>query len=226
MLNPIHAIKQLYTLDIANASTTLGISREVIEQHESELGIQLPPMLYHYLHELGNGDFNTHYHHFVELPFEKLDDYVVIGKTCDDDGVWGIALKDLSQHDPMVMMSRNFDAIEPSEVHWFKELPLSAFLLAQAIINGVNGGLAHHAQVYDFAGDTIPHDLADKLVNLTTEIDELHRPHERYFHAPTLDGEDFGVAMVVSVDEDRPTAFLMGSQHQGLFEQWIQQLLD
>lgn len=216
MLNPIPLIKKIYQLDTAN-----GLDRETVEQHESELGVQLPAPLYHYLLELGKADLNTAYHHFVELPFERLDEYIVIGKTCDDDGVWGIHQDDLKQSNPMVQMSRNFDAIssEFGDVHWFDELPLAEFLLAQAIINGVNGGLNHHAQIYDFAGDTIPHDLGEKLASLTQEIDELHRPHERFFQA-----DEFGVVMVLTVDDGKPTAFLMGSQNPDLFEKWINEL--
>lgn len=220
MLNPIHAIKQLYQLSADNA---YGIEQSVIETHESELGIQLPPMLYHYLLELGKSDLNTNYHHFVELPFERLGEHIVIGKTCDDDGVWGIQQDDLKKSNPMVQMSRNFDAIssEFGDVHWFDELPLSEFLLAQAIINGTNGGLTHHAQIYDFAGDTIPHDLGEKLASVAQEIDALHRPHERYFKV-----DDYEVVMVLNSDEDRPTAFLMGGQRQDTFEHWIHQLLN
>lgn len=217
MLNPIPLIKKIYQLETV---TDNGLSRETVEQHESELGLQLPAPLYHYLVELGNAKaVNESYHQFVQLPFEKLDEYLVIGKTCDDDGVWGIHQDELKDHNPMVEMSRNFDAIEVSEVHWFNELPLAEFLLAQAIINGVNGGLNHHAQIYDFAGDTIPADLGEKLEKLATEITEIHRPHERFFQT-----EEFGVVMMMAVDEGKPTAFLMGSQHQDLFEAWIKQL--
>lgn len=222
MLNPIAILQKIYQLD---PTAEQGIAREIIEQHESELGIQLPPMLYHYLLELGQADFNTAYHHFVELPFERLGEHIVIGKTCDDDGVWGIHQDDLNPKkqppNPMVQMSRNFDAIssEFGEVHWFDELPLAEFLLAQAIVNGVNGGLNHHAQIYDFAGDTIPHDLGEKLANLTQEITELHRPHERFFQM-----DDFGVVMMLAVDENKPTAFLMGSDNAENFDRVIKAL--
>lgn len=217
MLNPIPLIKKIYQLETV---TDNGLSRETVEQHESELGLQLPAPLYHYLVELGNAKaVNESYHQFVQLPFEKLDEYLVIGKTCDDDGVWGIHQDELKDHNPMVEMSRNFDAIEVSEVHWFNELPLAEFLLAQAIINGVNGGLNHHAQIYDFAGDTIPADLGEKLEKLATEITEIHRPHERFFQT-----EEFGVVMMMAVDEGKPTAFLMGSQSEELFEKWINKL--
>ncbi len=222
MLNPIHAVKKLYKLDNPTSeSTALGIRREIIEQHESDLGIQLPPMLYHYLLEVGNAPFNIAYHHFVELPFERLGEYIVIGKTCDDDGVWGIHQADLKQHNPMVQMSRNFDSIATDEIYWFDELPLAQFLLAQAIVNGTNGGLEHHAQIFDFTGDTIPQNLGKKLATLTQEIDDLHRPHARYFRV-----DDFNVVMVLNSDEDKPTAFLMGSQTVETFEYWIHQLLD
>lgn len=218
MLNPISAIKQLYHLDQTDG-LEIGISRDIVESHEKQLGIELPPLLYHYLLELGNGKFNTSYHQFVELPFDRLGDHLVIGKTCDDDAVWGIHVDDLIQSHPMVRISRNFDAIEPSEIHWFDELPLAEFLLAQAIINGVNGGLKHHAQIYDFDGITIPQDLAQKLQSLASEITELRQPHERYFQA-----EDFGVVMLLGMDESIPNAFMIGSQDEHKFNDYIQQL--
>lgn len=218
MLNPISAIKQLYHLDQTDG-LEIGISRDIVESHEKQLGIELPPLLYHYLLELGNGKFNTSYHQFVELPFDRLGDYIVIGKTCDDDAVWGIHVDDLIQSHPMVRISRNFDAIEPSEIHWFDELPLAEFLLAQAIVNGVNGGLKHHTQIYDFDGITIPQDLAQKLESLANEITELRQPHERYFQA-----EDFGVVMLLGMDESIPNAFMIGSQDEHKFNDYIHQL--
>ena len=218
MLNPIRAIKQLYHLDQTDG-LEIGISRDIVESHEKQLGIELPPLLYHYLLELGNGKFNTSYHQFVELPFDRLGDYIVIGKTCDDDAVWGIHVDDLIQSHPMVRISRNFDAIEPSEIHWFNELPLAEFLLAQAIVNGVNGGLKYHAQIYDFDGITIPQDLAQKLESLANEITELRQPHERYFQA-----EEFGVVMLLGMDESIPNAFMIASQDEHKFNDYIQQL--
>jgi hypothetical protein len=218
MLNPIHAIKQLYHLDQTDAHE-IGISRDIVESHEKQLGIELPPLLYHYLLELGNGKFNTSYHQFVELPFERLGDYIVIGKSCDDDAVWGIHVDDLIQSHPMVRISRNFDAIEQSEIHWFDELPLAEFLLAQAIVNGVNGGLKHHAQIYDFDGQSIPADLNEKLQHIASEIIELRQPHERYFQA-----EDFGVVMLLGMDESIPNAFMIGSQDEHKFNDYIHQL--
>ena len=218
MLNPISAIKQLYHLDQTDG-LEIGISRDIVESHEKQLGIELPPLLYHYLLELGNGKFNTSYHQFVELPFDRLGDYIVIGKTCDDDAVWGIHVDDLIQSHPMVRISRNFDAIEQSEIHWFNELPLAEFLLAQAIVNGVNGGLKYHAQIYDFDGITIPQDLAQKLESLASEIIELRQPHERYFQA-----EDFGVVMLLGMDESIPNAFMIASQDEHKFNDYIQQL--
>lgn len=222
MLNPIHAIKQLYHLDQTDG-LEIGISRDIVESHEKQLGIELPPLLYHYLLELGNGEFNTSYHQFVQLPFERLGDHLIIGKTCDNDGVWGIHIDALSpkkQHNPMVQMSRNFDAIEQSEIHWFDELPLAEFLLAQAIINGVNGGLKHHAQIYDFDGRSIPADLNEKLQHIANEITELRQPHERYFQA-----EDFGVVMLLGMDESIPNAFMIASQDEHKFNDYIQQLV-
>lgn len=218
MLNPISAIKKLYHLDQTDAHE-IGISCDIVESHEKQLGIQLPPMLYHYLLELGSGAFNTSYHQFVELPFERLGDYIVIGKTCDDDAVWGIHVDDLTQSHPMVHISRNFDAIEKSEIHWFDELPLAEFLLAQAIVNGVNGGLKHHAQIYDFDGRSIPQDLAQKLEILASEITELRQSHERYFQA-----EDFGVVMLLGMYESIPNAFMIASQDEHTFNDYIHQL--
>ena len=75
----------------------------------------------HYLLALGNiASLNSGFNHLGLLPLERLGDHLVIGKTCDNDGVWGIHVDDLSpkkQHNPMVQMSRNFDAIEQGEIH-------------------------------------------------------------------------------------------------------------
>ena len=221
MLNPISAIKLLYQLD--NHPEPLGVSQAMIEQNEQALGFQLPAGLYHYLLTLGNiASLNSGFNHLGLLPLERLGDHLVIGKTCDNDGVWGIHIDALSpkkQHNPMVQMSRNFDAIEQSEIHWFDELPLAEFLLAQAIINGVNGGLKHHAQIYDFDGRSIPADLNEKLQHIANEITELRQPHERYFQA-----EDFGVVMLLGMDESIPNAFMIASQDEHKFNDYIHQL--
>ena len=218
MLNPIRAIKLLYQLE--NHPEPLGISQAMIEQNEQALGFQLPAGLYHYLLALGNiASLNSGFNHLGLLPLERLGDHLVIGKTCDNDGVWGIHVDDLKQLNPMVQMSRNFDAIEQSEIHWFDELPLAEFLLAQAIVNGVNGGLKHHTQLYDFDGITIPQNLAQKLESLASEIIELRQPHERYFQA-----EDFGVVMLLGIDESIPNAFMIGSQDEHKFNDYIYQL--
>ena len=218
MLNPIRAIELLYQLE--NHPEPLGISQAMIEQNEQALGVQLPAGLYHYLLALGNiASLNSGFNHLGLLPLERLGDHLVIGKTCDNDGVWGIHVDDLIQSHPMVRISRNFDAIEPSEIHWFDELPLAEFLLAQAIVNGVNGGLKHHAQLYDFDGRSIPQDLAQKLQSLANEITELRQPHERYFQA-----EDFGVVMLLGMDESIPNAFMIASQDGHKFNDYIQQL--
>ena len=222
MLNPIRAIKLLYQLE--NHPELLGVSQVMIEQNEQTLGVQLPAGLYHYLLALGNiASLNSGFNHLGLLPLERLGDHLVIGKTCDNDGVWGIHVDDLSpkkQHNPMVQMSRNFDAMEQSEIHWFDELPLAEFLLAQAIINGLNGGLKHHAQIYDFDGRSIPADLNEKLQHIASEIIELRQPHERYFQA-----EDFSVVMLLGMDESIPNAFMIGSQDEHKFNDYIQQLV-
>lgn len=218
MLNPISAIKLLYQLE--NHPEPLGVSQAMIEQNEQALGVQLPAGLYHYLLALGNiASLNSGFNYLGLLPLECLGDHLVIGKTCDNDGVWGIHVDDLKQLNPMVQMSRNFDAIEKSEIHWFDELPLAEFLLAQAIINGVNGGLKHHAQIYDFDGLSIPADLSKKLQQIANEIIELRQPHERYFQA-----EDFGVVMLLGVDESIPNAFMIGSKDEHKFNDYIHQL--
>ena len=219
MLNPIRAIKLLYQLE--NHPEPLGVSQAMIEQNEQALGVQLPAGLYHYLLALGNiASLNSGFNHLGLLPLERLGDHLVIGKSCDDDAVWGIHVDDLTQSYPMVQMSRNFDAIEQSEIHWFDELLLAEFLLAQAIINGVNGGLTYHAQVYDFDGITIPQNLAQKLESLASEIIELRQPHERYFQA-----EEFGVVMLLGMDESIPNAFMIASQDEHKFNDYIQQLV-
>lgn len=218
MLNPIRVIKLLYQLE--NHPEPLGVSQAMIEQNEQALGFQLPAGLYHYLLALGNiASLNSGFNHLGLLPLERLGDYMVIGRSCDDDAVWGIHVDDLIQSHPMVHISRNFDAIEQSEIHWFDELPLAEFLLAQGIVNGVNGGLRHHAQIYDFDGQAIPADLSEKLQHIASEIIELRQPYERYFQA-----EDFGVVMLLGMDESIPNAFMIGSQDEHTFNDYIQQL--
>lgn len=216
MLNPITSIKHLYAL----AAAPSGLDSAIIEQSEQALGVVLPAILYHYFMELGHEHclINGCYQRLV-LPLEVLGDYLLIGKSCDHDTVWGIALADLAQHNPMVMMSRNFDAIDQREVHWFGHLSLDAFLLAQAIVNGVNGSLAHCARLYNFDGVSLPENLLETIAQVAEEIPELQQVHERFYQA-----HDFGVVMMVSLDNHQPTAFMMGSQDEGLFAQCIHQL--
>lgn len=215
MLNPITTIQKIYQLE--NNPTHNGLARTTIEQHEAELGIQLPAPLYHYLLEMGNAKIvNESHHQFIQLPFERLGEYIVIGKTCDDDGVWGIHQDDLKHTNPMVQMSRNFDAIDPNQVHWFDELPLAEFLVAIAIINGTNAGLAHHAQIYDLENKCIPTDLIEQLTQFSHEILEIRQPHERYFQA-----DDFSVVMMVGIGENIPNAFLIGTQYRKKFDDFI-----
>lgn len=216
MLNPITPIKHLYAL----AAAPSGLDSAIIEQSEQALGVVLPAILYHYFMELGHEHclINGCYQRLV-LPLEVLGDYLLIGKSCDHDTVWGIALADLAQHNPMVMMSRNFDAIDQREVHWFGHLSLDAFLLAQAIVNGVNGSLAHCVRLYNFDGVSLPENLLETIAQVAEEIPELQQVHERFYQA-----HDFGVVMMVSLDDHQPTAFMMGSQDEGLFAQCIHQL--
>ncbi|MGL5252763.1 MAG: hypothetical protein ACRC7U_06425 [Moraxella sp.] len=216
MLNPITPIKHLYAL----AAAPSGLDSAIIEQSEQALGVVLPAILYHYFMELGHEHclINGCYQRLV-LPLEVLGDYLLIGKSCDHDTVWGIALADLAQHNPMVMMSRNFDAIDQREVHWFGHLSLDAFLLAQAIVNGVNGSLAHCVRLYNFDGVSLPENLLETIAQVAEEIPELQQVHERFYQA-----HDFGVVMMVSLDNHQPTAFMMGSQDEGLFAQCIHQL--
>lgn len=216
MLNPITPIKHLYAL----AAAPSGLDSAIIEQSEQALGVVLPAILYHYFMELGHEHclINGCYQRLV-LPLEVLGDYLLIGKSCDHDTVWGIALADLAQHNPMVMMSRNFDAIDQREVHWFGHLSLDAFLLAQAIVNGVNGSLAHCVRLYNFDGVSLPENLLETIAQVAEEIPKLQQVHERFYQA-----HDFGVVMMVSLDNHQPTAFMMGSQDEGLFAQCIHQL--
>ena len=216
MPNPITPIKHLYAL----AAAPSGLDSAIIEQSEQALGVVLPAILYHYFMELGHEHclINGCYQRLV-LPLEVLGDYLLIGKSCDHDTVWGIALADLAQHNPMVMMSRNFDAIDQREVHWFGHLSLDAFLLAQAIVNGVNGSLAHCVRLYNFDGVSLPENLLETIAQVAEEIPELQQVHERFYQA-----HDFGVVMMVSLDNHQPTAFMMGSQDEGLFAQCIHQL--
>lgn len=212
MLNPIAAICKLYRLP---DTQTLGIDTAAIEYAEAVLSIRLPALLFHYYRELGKAAANSAYHRLV-LPHEVLGNYVIMAYAADDDAVWGIAKDALAQHDPIVRVSRNFDAVNQTDVHWFDELPLSAFLLAHALTNGVHGGLANRHAVYDFMGDILPNNLLAVLATWGEEIMPLRQPHERFFQRA-----DFGVVALVSLAEDAtPTALWLGSQEAADLATW------
>lgn len=218
MLNPITAICTLYCLSDAQAN---GMDTASIEQAEASLAIRLPALLFHYYRELGNTAFNRAYHRLV-LPHAMLGEYIIIAYAADGDAVWGIAKNALAQHNPMVRVSRNFDAVNQAEVHWFDELPLAAFLLAQAITNGVHCGLAQRREVYDFTGDILPRDLLALLARWGDEIEELRQPHERFFQR-----NHFSVVALVSLAEDAtPTALWLGSQDADALAAWQADWLD
>lgn len=58
-----------------------------------------------------------------------------------------------------------------------------------------------------------------KLQHIASEIIELRQPHERYFQA-----EDFGVVMLLGMDESIPNAFMIASQDEYKFNDYIHQL--
>lgn len=217
MLNSIALIKKIYQID----SSDITIDVQQIEQAEQQIGKQLPPLLFHYYRELGNHHaLNRKNHELARLPLQLLGEYLIVAKEPDGEAIWGIHQDDLTQNNPPVMVSRNHDSYAIDEVHWVKDFSLDAFLLSQAIFNGVNGGLKHHAQVYDFFGDSIPADLLEKLATLSCEIVALKHPFDRYFYA-----NDYQVVFMVTLGENGlPTAFYMGSQDSDMFEQFINQL--
>lgn len=217
MINAIALIKKIYQINSQN----VGINSQVIEQAEQAIGKQLPPLLFHYYHELGGcDDVNAKNHLLARLPLQLLGEYLIVAKDPDGEAIWGIHQDDLTQKNPTVRVSRNHDSYDIDEVHWIDDFELDAFLLAQAIFNGVNGGLKHHAQVYDFFGDSIPADLLDKLANFCQEIHELKHPFDRYFYANDYQT----VFMVILGENGLPTAFYMGSQDTTAFEQIINEL--
>lgn len=217
MLNSIALIKKIYQID----SLDVGVDSQQIEQAEQQINKQLPALLFHYYRELGNHDsLNSKNHELARLPLQLLGEYLIVAKEPEGEAIWGIHQDDLTQSNPTVMVSRNHDSYAVEEIHWIKDFSLDAFLLSQAIFNGVNGGLQHHAQVYDFFGDSIPADLLDKLANLSCEIVDLKHPFDRYFYA-----NDYQVVFMVTIGENGlPTAFYMGSQDRDMFEQFINQL--
>lgn len=217
MLNSIALIKKIYQID----SLDIGIDSQQIEQAEQQIGKQLPPLLFHYYRELGGfDDLNRKNHQLAHLPLQLLGEYLIVAKELDGEAIWGIHQDDLTQSNPTVMVSRNHDSYEIDEIHWVKDFSLDAFLLSQAIFNGVNGGLQHHAQVYDFFGDSIPADLLDKLTDFCHEITELQHPFDRYFYA-----NDYQVVVMVTLGENGlPTAFYTGGQDKDVFSEFINQL--
>lgn len=217
MLNVIALIKKIYQID----SPDVGIDSKLIEQAEQQIRKQMPALLFHYYKELGGfDDLNTKNHLLARLPLQLLGEYLIVAKEPDGEAIWGIHQDDLAQSNPPVMVSRNHDSYALEEIHWVKDFSLDAFLLSQAIFNGVQGGLHYHAQVYDFFGDSIPADLLEKLANLSCEIEELKHPFDRFFYA-----NDYQVVFMVTLGENGlPTAFYMGSQDKDVFEQFINQL--
>lgn len=234
MLNPIHAIKQLYQIQDSGNN---GIARSTVEQAEAELGVQFPPMLYHYLLELGNvANLNSLHNQVMLLPLERISDYIIIAQENQGVCVWGLAQDELTDSDPMVFMSQNYDAIESSEIHWHADRPLSAFLVAQAVFNGTMGGLTYNANVIDFTagigGDLdmslafesefvarhdpadspiIPADLLTTLAQHYTQIAGLATAHEQYFT------DDFTTVIMVTLGDSIPNAVFLGSENEATF---------
>lgn len=208
MLNPITTIQQLYQLSSDNLD--IQLDRQVIEQAETTLNLRLPTLLYHYYQQLGNLNKSTDScHHIAILPLEKLGDYVIFAKSSQDDAVWGIHQDDLNQHNPMVAISRNFNLMDIHEIHWINELPLSEFLLAQAIYNGVNGDFNHYGYVYDLVGDNRLNNQLISILDNLNEIDHLKQPHERYF----LTDNGLVVVLVNFAEDNTITAIFIGSQN-------------
>lgn len=207
MLNPITAIQQLYQLPPHQAE--LQLDSQLIEQAENSLNIRLPALLYHYYQQLGNLNKSENTcNHIAILPLEIWGEYVVFAKDSQDDAVWGIHQDDLTLHNPMVAISRNYNSMGIDEIHWINEMPLAEFLLAQAIYNGVNGDLSHYGYVYDLTGESHLNDKLSVIVKQLNEIDNLHQKHERYFL-----NDNSSVVVFVNMSEDNHiTAIFIGSQ--------------
>ncbi|ELA08798.1 hypothetical protein MOMA_00260 [Moraxella macacae 0408225] len=223
MINPIVLIKKLYQLDDKNPKT-LGFDIDEMNDLEQLSQVTLPPLLFHYCLELGKVQALNHSHHtLLPLPFNKTADHLIIAKDNSGEAIWGIHQDDLNTANPPVFVSRNHDTYDKEHIHWLKELPLASFLLAQAIFNGVNGGLKHYAQVFDFIGDTIPVDIVEKLQNPVIgaiEIDTLHQKHERFFQI-----DDYKTVLMLSFNElNLPNAFYMGGQDTAAFSRVANQL--
>lgn len=221
MMNVIALIKKIYQV---SDDTTLSLDVSVIETAEQQINKQLPALLFHYYRELGGFDvLNTACNHVARLPLQMFGDYVIVAKEPDGEAIWGIHQDDLNQSNPPVMVSRNHDMYDIDEVHWINEADLSKFLLAQAIFNGVNGGLKHYAQVFDFIGDTIPSDIIDKLTDEpigAVEIDELKQSHQRFFEIG-----DWSVVVMLSLgDNGVANGFYIGGQDTETFSQVANQL--
>lgn len=220
MLNPITTIQQLYQLSPNHHE--VRIDSQLIEQAEATLNIHLPAILYHYYQQLGNLNKSADScHHIAILPLEKLGEYVVFAKSSQDDAIWGIHQDDLNQHNPMVAISRNFNLMDIDDIHWINELPLSEFLLAQAIYNGVNGDFAYHGSVYDWEGNTELNDKFSIIVDNLHEINSLKQPHERYF----LTNNNLVVILVNFAEDGNITAIFIGSQDNHKLQQ-VNELLD
>ncbi|WP_019520426.1 hypothetical protein [Faucicola boevrei] len=221
MINPIVLIKKLYQLDKHNPEI-LGFDIDEISDLEQLSQLTLPPLLFHYCRELGKVQPLNHSHHvLLPLPFAKTAEHLVIAKDSHGEAIWGIHQDDPNQTNPLVFVSRNHDTYDLADIHWIKELPLASFLLAQAIFNGVNGGLNHYAQVFDFIGDTIPSDIGEKLKNIgALEINELQQEHERFFQI-----DDYKTVFMLSFNEmNLPNAFYMGGQDTTAFSRVANQL--
>ena len=219
MPHTITAIKQLFRIKPTDAdSKPTGVNRQIIEQYEQHLPAPLPALLFHYYHELGNiSELTRGTHHLALLPIPIIDEYIVIAKTAVPDAIWGIAVKQLTQTDPMIVISRNYDSVDPRDIHWLDDQRLSAFLLAQAIYNGLAGGSDYRAHLYDFLQEQLPADIETQLANHLTEISSLRQTHERYFEC-----QSFGLVALLSLAEDlRPSALWVGGQDVKLYEQFL-----
>lgn len=209
--NIITPIRKLYRL---HDGQSYGMTDFVINQSEQNLNIQLPALLYHFYREFGNlSALTTSHNQLTNFPLQFLDNYLLIATENQNVCVWGIHRDNLMQHDPMVFVSQNYDDINSNNVHWYADQPLSSFLLSQAIFNGTMGGLSYCANVLDFSGERLPHDLATHISKHFSSIIELEQPHEQYFT------DDLTTVILLSMNEhQQPTAIFMASQNKTAFE--------
>ena len=145
---------------------------------------------------------------------------IVIGKTCDD-GIWGIHIwpKPKSSITRWCVWAHNFDAIgtKRNSLVWW--ITVSGVRLAQAIVQWRQWGLKHHAQIYDFDGQSIPARFEWKITAYRQWNYQLRQPH-----GAILKLRVFGVVMLLVWMVYLQCPWTVGSPGEYKFNDYIQQL--